>query len=232
MLTFKKGITLVESLVIVSILAVLSSIAYTQYQIYVRQGRQLEAKSNLSVVYQKQISYLSSELQFSPSLRTIGAVPKGRIRYNVGTDWEKEDGSEMMNHAESRLHRGDPGTICPCHNDEKGTNIPSNMECWADPHPEGTQACNEYLYKACFGGETRRPGRGMIHQLERTKNFTNGTFAINIPAKGFPLTGNKFEYYAVGCTNSQMRNTRGLDIWSINHKKSLQNIKQGLHKNR
>ena len=87
MLIFKKGMTAIELLIIVALVSILSALSYQQYTQYIRMGRQLEAKSNLSVIYQKQLTYFSAELKFSESLKTIGAVPKGRIRYNIGTDW-------------------------------------------------------------------------------------------------------------------------------------------------
>lgn len=206
MLTFKKGLTLIEMLAIVGILAVLSAIAHTQYRKYIRQGRQLEAKANLGVFYQKQMSYLSSELRLSPSLKTIGAVPRGRLRYNIGTDWS-------TNSNEARLNQNNTATdLCPCHNDENNKNIPSHS-CWADPNPELiTDSCSDT--NKCYGD-----GSDMATQL--------GSLS-NIPSGGFSTEGGVFEYYAIGCTHPGGIAPSQLDIWSINHKKSLQNIRSGL----
>lgn len=211
-MTFKKGLTLFELLIIMSIIAVLSAIAYTQYRKYIRQGRQLEAKANLGVIYQKQLSYLSSELKLSPSLKTIGAVPNGRIRYNIGTDWNVSPAS-----TESRLNQNNTATdLCPCHNDESNNNVP-NHSCWADPNPELiTDSCSDT--NKCYG----ESGNDMKTQL--------GSLGGNIPSGGgFSIDGGVFEYYAIGCTNPGNITPSDLDIWSINHKKSLQNIRSGLN---
>ena len=209
MLSCKKGVTLFELLIIGSIITILSAIAYTQYRKYVRQGRQLEAKSNLSVIYQKQLSYLSSELKLSPSLKTIGAVPKGRIRYNIGTDWTVSSTESRLNQNNTPLNED----LCPCHNDENSKNIPSHS-CWADPNPELiADSCSDT--NKCYGDS----GSDMATQL--------GSLS-NIPTGGFPISEGKFEYYAIGCTYPGGINSSQRDIWSINHKKSLQNIQSGL----
>ena len=205
MLYFKKGMTLTEILVVLAIVSILSSIAYPQYNKYIRQGRQLEAKANLGVVYEKQLTYLSSELKFSESLKTIGAVPVGPIRYNIGTDW-------TTNHDEDTLNQDNASDPCPC-NDTKGVGLPSGS-CWADPNPEGTGDCSQ---AKCYGGTalnmaSKLPSLGVSH---------------NIPTSGFSVTGGKFEYYAIGCTSPSFRQDARLDVWSINHKKSLKNIRPG-----
>lgn len=204
MLYSKKGITITELLVVLAIIAVLASIAYPQYKKYIRQGRQLEAKTNLGVVYEKQLTYLSSELKFSESLKAIGAVPAGPIRYNIGTDWG-------TNHVEDTLNQDDATDPCPC-NDNNGVGL-SPGSCWADPNPEGTGDCNQ---AKCYGGTAP----GMAAKL--------GTLGVshNIGG-GFSVIGGKFEYYAIGCTSPSLRQNSRLDVWSINHKKNLKNVRPG-----
>ncbi len=217
MLLLKRGVTLTEILVVLVIISILSAIAYPQYQKYIRRGRQLEAKTNLGVVYQKQLAYLSSELRFSKSLKTIGAVPTGRIRYNIGTDWA--GGSDP----EDRLNQGTSADLCPCHNDQRGQNIPTHS-CWADPNPEGTETCGGT--RVCYGAFS---GQSMSAQLIASgissPALGNNILLVGI---GFEITGGKFEYYAIGCTSPRFRQIHQLDIWSINHIKNLKNIKVGL----
>ena len=206
MLFLKKGFTLNEVLVVVAIAGVLASIAYPQYNRYIRQGRQLEAKANLAVVYQKQLSYLSSELKFSESLKEIGAVPKGPIRYNIGTDWN-------TNHPEDTLNQDNSTDPCPC-NDQNGAGLGSGTTCWADPNPEGTGSCSQ---DKCYGG---------VAPNMKTKLGAIGV-SDNIPSGGWSISGGKFEYYAIGCTSPTYRDNNKLDVWSMNHKKSLKNIRAG-----
>ena len=205
MLYLKKGITLIELLVVLAFISILSSIAYPQYRRYVRQGRQLEAKANLGVVYEKQLTYLSSELKFSESLKTIGAVPVGPIRYNIGTDWG-------TNHPEDTLNQNDSNDPCPC-NDQNGLGRPAGS-CWADPNPEGTGDCSA---DKCYGGTITNVA---------TKLSNLGITSHNI-GSGFSVTGGKFEYYAIGCTSPGFRQNNKLDVWSINHKKKLKNVRPG-----
>ena len=153
------------------------------------------------------MSYLSSELKLSPSLKTIGATPKGRIRYNIGTDWTASS-------TESRLNQNNTTTdLCPCHNDESSKNIPSHS-CWADPNPELiTDSCSDT--NKCYGDSAL----DMAVQLGGLSN---------IPTGGFTTSGGEFEYYAIGCTYPGGISSTQRDIWSINHKKNLQNIQSGL----
>jgi len=205
MLYYKKGITLIEVLTVLAVMAVLSSIAYPQYTKYIRQARQLEAKTSLGAVYEKQLTYLSSELKFSESLKTIGAVPAGPIRYNIGTDWR-------ANHAEDTLNQDDSTDLCPC-NDQNGAGL-SQGACWADPNPEGTGDCSQ---AKCYGGTA--PNMAV--------KLGNLGASHNIPSNGFHIFGGKFEYYAIGCTSPSLRQNNRLDVWSINHKKKLKNIRPG-----
>ncbi len=234
MLSLQKGLTFVELLVVLGIISVLAAVAYPQYQEYIRRGRQLEAKTNLGVVYQKQLSYFSSELKFSASLRTLGAVPKGRIRYNIGTDWAWLPEIDGLPLGQSMLVRGNASNdLCPCHNDQRGKNPPTNKECWADPHPEGTQPCSSSSAKICFGRIAGKGGRKMKEQVRVSilNSGGNPNDAAIVTENEFSITGGTFEYYAVGCTTPRLRNTRLLDIWSINHKKNLRNVKPGLEWN-
>lgn len=210
----RKGITLVEFLTVLGIISILATISYPQYRRYIRRGRQLEAKANLGVVYQKQLSYLSSELEFSRSLKTIGAVPRGRIRYNIGTEWHGDGDEQSLN------QDNDSTDLCRCHNDEKGTNIPT-YSCWADPNPEiSTDDCSDS--KKCYGNSNE----DITVQLGAPLNSS----IASQPGGKFDVSSGKFEYYAIGCTSpsfSDPNGGQGLDVWSINHKKSLKNIRAG-----
>ena len=223
MFFLKKGFTLTELLAVLTIISILSAISYPLYGRYVRRGRQLEAKANLGVVYQKQLTYLSSELKFSESLKTIGAVPEGRVRYNIGTDWDGGSSSEQ------RLNQGEvlsatPTNPCPCHDDQKGTNNPSRTvtKCWIDPNPDSTGALNSCSASNKCYGDNSSSMAAQLDDLTVTHNI------IESGRSGFELTGGKFEYYAVGCTSPSLRQTGQLDVWKIDHKKNLQNVRVGL----
>ena len=116
------------------------------------------------------------------------------------------------------MNQGAPATdLCPCHNDERGQNNHPTASCWADPNPEGTGACGGT--EVCYGPNS---SSSMATQVTAT------TTAHNIPTGGFKISDGIFEYYAIGCTSPQLRQELQLDVWSINHKKNLKNIKSGL----
>ena len=229
MLSLQKGFTLIELLSVLGIVSILSAVAYPQYQMYIRKGRQLEAKTNLGVVYQKQLTYLSSELKFSPSLKTIGAVPKGKIRYNIGTDWDVVRGTPE--YKESILSRGrgdETTTLCPLHTDQRGRNVPT-YECYLDPHPEGGSGryCQGYqLTNTRYKMNRMLRGQGVLAQSEYLGGVPGAPDPDNPNTnRGFSVTGGKFQYYAVGCTGLR-HDMRIMDIWMMDHRKNLKNVKK------
>lgn len=80
-----SGFTLIELMIVVSIILVMSSIALSIFLKYDCLAKQSEAKSSLSKIYKAQIAYFSEYNKFSSSLSVIGfSISNNRYTYNAG----------------------------------------------------------------------------------------------------------------------------------------------------
>ena len=220
---YKKGFSIIELLAAISIATVLSYIAFTSYSKHIRKGRQVEAKHHLGLAYSRQLSYYASEQKLQPNLKTIGAVPSGGIRYNIGTDWKTPLPNNTPLGETKLIHSGNSGDtndLCPC-----AGSPPTGKTCFSLPAPDkkfSSADCGSSFNK-CFG--------------KSTDSFSTQLGDIGVPASEYHLPssgfnhGNvsaQFEYYAIGCTSHSLRALTDLDVWSINHKKKLENVKSGI----
>ncbi|MDE0151243.1 MAG: prepilin-type N-terminal cleavage/methylation domain-containing protein [Bdellovibrionales bacterium] len=90
----KRGFSLMELVTATAIIVILSSVAYVSWRKYIRTAIMSEAKVSLSMVFASQYQYKATCNTYHPDLRTVGALPKGKLYYNVGgnpstgvTDW-------------------------------------------------------------------------------------------------------------------------------------------------
>jgi len=90
----KRGVSIMEVLTAVVIISILSSTAYVGWRQYIKKAISSEAKVNLSMFFASQSTYRATCNTYHPDLKTIGALPKGKLYYNVGgtpdstvTDW-------------------------------------------------------------------------------------------------------------------------------------------------
>lgn len=92
---YKRGVSMMEVLTAVIIISILSSVSYVAWRQYIRNAITTEAKVNLSMIFAAQSQYKATCETYYPDLEVIGALPKGKLYYNMGgkfdsnTDWGK-----------------------------------------------------------------------------------------------------------------------------------------------
>ena len=109
----KKGISLIEIMVVVGLMTVITAIAVPNYIAYQRQARTTEAQSSLSQIYMAEKSFHLQWRFYTTDLVSIGVHPDGKLLYNAGFSAKYSD-------AEPKSYRGptldldnkDLNTIC------------------------------------------------------------------------------------------------------------------------
>ena len=76
-----KGFSLIELMIVVSIIAIIAAIAIPNFLSFVSKTRRAEVKSNLSGIYKAEASYFGEKDTFSPSFMEIRWVPVGVAYY-------------------------------------------------------------------------------------------------------------------------------------------------------
>ncbi len=76
----ERGFTLIEIMIVVSIIGILGTLAIPSYLYAVAKTRQAEAKSNLGGIYDLEVAYHGESNTFG-SLAEIGFVPDGTTHY-------------------------------------------------------------------------------------------------------------------------------------------------------
>ena len=208
----KRGLTLIEIVVVVALMLTLSSIAILSYRQYVSSSYQLEAKNNLAYVRQLQKSFESSELRFEPDLNNseLGFVLEGRLRYNVGVPewvgWTPGTNEHLSIYSSSTKSLCAPDPVCDTDNDGRD-NITANTVCCMD----NTDIHSSLANVECFGPTTGIGGSNLNSEVGC--NFTSDELQSE-------STGNNrnFHYFAVGCVSYDIESVADLDVWSITDK--------------
>ncbi len=85
---FKKvksaGYTLIELLLVITILGILAAIAIPAYQTYKREAQQTEAKIALGEIFTSEKVFFAEWFGYGNSLAWIGYAPTGKPKYNSG----------------------------------------------------------------------------------------------------------------------------------------------------
>lgn len=79
-----KGFSLVELMVVVSIIGILAAIAIPSVSKYMAKARQSEAKSNLSSLYTAEKAFFAEYNTFDSRFAAVGFTPEGQLRYAIG----------------------------------------------------------------------------------------------------------------------------------------------------
>lgn len=82
--TNQSGFTLVELMIVVAIIGILASIAIPNFQRYQAKARQKEAQIQLSAIYTAELSFRGEQNSYTGCLRQAGFVPEGNVVTNQG----------------------------------------------------------------------------------------------------------------------------------------------------
>lgn len=80
----KSGFSLLELLIVMSIIGILAMIGIPRYTNYVVKARQSEAKVGLNAIYQGETAFHLEHGTYTASLSAIGYSPMGHVRFNIG----------------------------------------------------------------------------------------------------------------------------------------------------
>lgn len=84
MFSNRKGFSLIELMITVSLIGILAAIGIPSYSKFRIKAYQSEAKSHLANLYVAQKSFHLQYNSYYSSLTAIGFAPMGRVRYNIG----------------------------------------------------------------------------------------------------------------------------------------------------
>jgi len=93
------GFTLIELMIVVSIIAFLAVIAIPKFMNYVAKAKRAEVYLNLGSIYAAQKAYWAEHGTYSNSLKDIGWSPEGQINYTYGFP-----GTEGLNYQIGKLN--------------------------------------------------------------------------------------------------------------------------------
>lgn len=80
--SYQSAFTLIELMIVVAIIGILSSIAFSSYQDSLRKGRRASAQSHLLDIAQKQQQYLLDARSYAPNLSALSlTTPSDVLSY-------------------------------------------------------------------------------------------------------------------------------------------------------
>ena len=80
----QKGFSLIEVMVVVSIIAILTMMSFAQVQKLIAKARQTEARQNLSSLYVAEKNFFATYNTYFDGFLQIGFSPEGDVRYRIG----------------------------------------------------------------------------------------------------------------------------------------------------
>ena len=207
----KRGISLMEVLTTVVIISILSSTAYVGWRKYIRRAITTEAKVSLSMVFASQTQYKATCNIYHPDLRTIGALPKGKLYYNVGvTGPFNYDINPSDNHLPS------PPNIEP---DKWG-------HCLTEEDDDCTNCVTYFDEICCSQADFEDVNNDCPCYIREKYKLSNVDIGNATPLSHTPLTycgmskgifNNKFCILAFTAINRNKTDSSQWDVWAVNH---------------
>ena len=77
-----RGFTLIEVMIVVTVIAILAAIALPSYNNYLRKGRRADAQAAMTDIASRQQQYLMDARAYAPDIATLGFTPQTSV-----TDW-------------------------------------------------------------------------------------------------------------------------------------------------
>ena len=192
----KRGLSLMEVLTAVAIIAVLSSISYTAWRKYIRRAVFTEVKANLSMIFASQAKYKTTCGHYHPDLNTIGALPVGRLHYNIGAsfdntvDWRNCLTDTQANCSDCKRYFED---IC----------VDGTTPCDRAKFEDFSNNCSCYIREDYKVSKT-----GLESGTHTAQNYCG-------LSKG--VTKDKFCFLAATALNKNRTNSAQWDVWVVNH---------------
>ena len=211
----QSGFSLLELLIVVSIIGLLSVVAIPQYQEYKKKAMQTEAKTTLAILYTKQSSFILSHGYGTPNFSQFGFYPKGIYWYNTG--WNGRDRYRGRNNINKSTAVIDSMNLSP---EFEG---PSEKECpgqdiWKCNSVNIRGACdriNRQENKPCF---LKTPSNGSIVALREVDKSQIGEGPSGTREVIVDNIGYRNVEFIIGAINMYD------DKWVITEKKRLVNI--------
>ncbi len=195
-----------EVLAAVAILSILGSMSLIAARGYMRKAFTTEAKASLSMLFASQSQYRATCNTYHPDLKTIGALPKGELRYNIGSPID----SSVASWGSCLTDKPADCTGCDTHFDEICVDS-GGSECTKSVFETFNSTCNCYI----------RPDYKVPKSNTDSYYSSNTSSLCNMSG----TSQHEFCYLAVTAINRNNTSTSppavapdsDWDIWVVNH---------------
>lgn len=196
----KRGFSLIELITTVVIITILSSVSYMSWRKYIRRAIMSEAKVSLSMVFASQHQYKATCNTYHPDLRTIGALPKGKLYYNVGGKPDSTVSSAVGGWGNCLTEAPIDCTGCVTHFDQ--------ICCSETDFENVNKDCTCYIRSQYIITNDKIPGNGHTSEQYCGTDFQQGSILTN-----------KFCILAATALNKKRSSAESAewDVWAVNH---------------
>jgi type II secretory pathway pseudopilin PulG len=201
----KNGVSTMELIVVVGMIAVIAIVSLPAYESYVMKGRQALAKSDLAMIYATQKRFQGQFQSYHYDLSKMGFMPEGRWgNYGVALDRGRA----------YALTQGTPVAPLPLN---LSTGYGINVNVLVPQFGSPISGTPHYSFGAS-------PGNCTI--VSTPTGPDDADAAMGAPTAYVSQTN--FEAHAIGCPRNDLTSTSSLDRWSINDSKTITNVNSGL----